>query len=239
MLRALTLAIADLADGRIIAILLRSLVVTVLIFVGVAVLLGWALDGVDPCRWWSGADTCPLDASASGLGALLLTAIALWLLFPAVALGVISAYMDQIIAAVEARHYPTALASARPLGIIGGAALGLRSSLRVIVYNLLALPFYIVLLVTGVGTVLLFVAVNGIAIGRDLGEMVAARHGDGASRGTWLRATRVERGLMGAIVAGVFLVPLVNLLAPVFGAAMATHLFHGASRQAADSGNER
>jgi CysZ protein len=227
MLRALTLAIGDLADGRIFAILLRSLVVTLLVFAGIAIALGWALHGVDPCGWWSGNDSCPLDASASGLGALLLTAIALWLLFPAIALGVISAYMDRIVAAVEARHYPAALERARPLGIAGGAWLGLRSSARVILYNLIALPFYIVLLVTGVGTVVLFVLVNGVAIGRDLGEMVAARHGDRASRRAWLRATRAERALMGGIVTAIFLVPFVNLLAPVFGAAMATHLYHG------------
>jgi uncharacterized protein involved in cysteine biosynthesis len=227
MLRALTLAIGDLADRRVLGVLLRSLVVTLLVFVGIALVLGWALHGVDPCGWWSDDDTCPLDTSASGLGALLLTVIALWLLFPAVALGVISAYMDRIVAAVEARHYPAALERARPLGLVGGAWLGLRSSLRVILYNLVALPFYILLLVTGVGTLLLFVLVNGIAIGRDLGEMVAARHGDRVTRLAWLRATRAERGLAGAIVTGLFLVPFVNLLAPVLGAAMMTHLYHG------------
>jgi uncharacterized protein involved in cysteine biosynthesis len=227
MIRAFLLAIGDLADGKILSILLRSLVVTLMIFAGIAILLGWALHGVDPCGWWSADDSCPLDASASGIGALLLTAIAVWLLFPAIAIGVISAYMDRIVAAVEARHYPAALERARPLGVAKGAWLGLRSSLRVILYNLVALPFYVLLLVTGIGTVLLFVAVNGVAIGRDLGEMVAARHGDRATQRAWLATSRGERALMGVIVAAVFLVPIVNLLAPIFGGAIATHLFHG------------
>jgi CysZ protein len=162
-----------------------------------------------------------------------LTAIALWFLFPAVAIGVVSAYMDRIVAVVEARHYPHALVSARPLGWARGALLGLQSSLRVLVYNLIALPFYIILLVTGVGTVLLFVIVNGIAFGRDLGEMVAVRHLSSEPKRRWLRGTRTERALVGAAVTGVFLVPFVNLLAPVLGAAMATHLFHGTERAAA------
>ena len=34
------------------------------------------------------------------------------------------------------------------------------------------------------------------------------------------------RALLGAASTALFLVPVVNLLAPVLGAAMATHLFH-------------
>lgn len=226
MMRAFFLALDDLGDRRILGILGRSLLVTLLIFAGIGIALAYALNGFDPCGLWSD-DTCPLGPSASGFGAFLLTACLLWFLFPAIGLGVISAYMDRIIAAVEARHYPQALASARPLGWARGALLGLRSSLRVLVYNLVALPFYILLLVTGIGPVLLFIAVNGVAFGRDLGEMVAVRHLDRPERQAWLGETRGDRALMGAIVTGVFLLPLINLLAPVLGAAMATHRLHG------------
>jgi CysZ protein len=226
MIRAFFLALDDLGDGRVLRILGRSLVATLLIFVALGFLLAWAMHGADPCSWWFEEDNCPLGSGESGFGAFLLTAVGLWFLFPAVAIGVISAYMDSIVAAVEARRYPKALASARSLGWARGALLGLRSSLRVLVYNLVALPFYILLLVTGVGTVVLFVAVNGIAFGRDLGEMVAARHLDRGATREWLRSTRTDRPVMGVIVTGVFLLPVVNLLAPVLGAAMATHLFH-------------
>jgi CysZ protein len=238
MIRAFPLALGDLSDPRILAILVRTLVLTLLIFAGIALLLGYALTGFDPCALLSDEESCPFGASAGGLGALILTAIALWFLFPAIAIGVVSAYMDRIVAVVEARHYPEALSTARPLGWARGALLGLQSSLRVLVYNLVALPFYIVLLVTGVGTVLLFVVVNGIAFGRDLGEMVAVRHISGEAKRRWLRATRSDRALVGAAVTGVFLVPFVNLLAPVLGAAMATHLFHGTERKAEGSGTE-
>jgi CysZ protein len=234
MIRALMLSFDDLGDRRVLAILGKSLLVTLLVFVVIGVALGFALNGFDPCAMWSD-DSCPLSPSASGFGAFLLTALGLWFLFPAIAIGVISAYMDRIVAAVEARHYPEALASARPLGWARGALLGLRSSLRVILYNLIALPFYILLLVTGIGPVILFVLVNGVAFGRDLGEMVAARHGDAASRRAWLAGSRGERAVMGAIVTGIFLLPIVNLLAPVLGAAMATHLFHGAGRRGAET----
>jgi uncharacterized protein involved in cysteine biosynthesis len=226
MIRAFLLALDDLGDRRVLGILGRSLLTTLLIFAVLGVALGWALHGADPCNWWSAEDSCPLGAGSSGVGAVLLTALGIWFLFPPIAIGVISAYMDRIVAVVEARRYPGALASARPLGWARGAVLGLKSSLRVLGYNLIALPLYIILLVTGVGTLLLFVAVNGIAFGRDLGEMVAARHLDGRATRDWLRGTRADRALMGAIVTGLFLLPVANLLAPVLGAAMATHLFH-------------
>jgi uncharacterized protein involved in cysteine biosynthesis len=225
MIQALTLAIGDLADARILRILLVSLLITLLIFVGVGVLAGFLLDGADPCGWLLD-ESCPLGASASGFGALLLTLLGIWFLFPAIAIGVISGFVDRIAEAVERRHYPEALANARPMGLAGGAWLGLRSSLRLIVYNLVALPFYILLIVTGIGPLILFVAVNGLAIGRDLGEMAAARHGGRAERVLWLDRTKGPRALMGIIVTGIFLVPFVNLLAPVLGAAMATHLYH-------------
>jgi uncharacterized protein involved in cysteine biosynthesis len=232
VIRITSLALGDLADPRILAILFRSLLVTLLIFAGMGLLLAWALDGADPCTWVGVTEPCEFGPSASGLGALLLTALAVWLLFPAVAIGVISAYSDRIVGAVEARHYPTTLANARPMGVIDGMLLGLKSSGRLILYNLIALPLYLLLLVTGVGTLIAFLLINGIAIGRDFGEMVAIRHGDRVARVAWLRSTRGDRALIGIIAAGIFLVPFVNLLAPVIGATMATHLYHRRQRAA-------
>jgi len=225
MLRVLPLALTDLAEPRLFSVLVRSLLVTLLIFVLLGLVAAWALNGSDPCGWFSG-ETCEIGLSASGLGAMLLTVLAIWLLFPSVALGVIAAYSDRIIAAVESIHYPEAAATARPMGLISGAALGLRSAARLLLYNLIAVPFYVMLLVTGVGTIILFVLVNGVAIGRDLGEMVALRHGDPASRRAWLRGTRQDRAAIGIVVTAVFMVPFVNLLAPILGATMATHLYH-------------
>lgn len=229
MMRALALALGDLGDRRMIAILVRSLLVTLLLFAGIGLLLGWLLRGADPCGA-VGLDACPLDAASGGVGALLLTGLALWLLFPPVALGVIATFTDEIVAVVEARHYPASLARARRLGWVGGALSGLRGSLRVLAYNLLALPLYVVLLVTGIGTVALFVVVNGVALGSDLGGMVAARHDDRPTRTAWMRSTRLPRGAIGVAVTAMFLVPVANLLAPIVGAAAMAHLYHRRGR---------
>jgi CysZ protein len=157
---------------------------------------------------------------------VLLVLLAGWFLFPAVAIAVITTFTDRIARAVEERHYPVATRNARPIGVVAGAAMGLRSAARIILFNLLALPFYVLLLVTGVGPFILFVIVNGIAFGRDLGDMAAARHGDRASRRSWLKATRGEQHLIGLLVSALFLVPFANLLAPIVGTAAAIHLFN-------------
>ena len=229
MFRSIALGFADLADTKIIGILLQALAITVLIFAGLAGLVVWLLSGTDPCSAL-GLGSCPLDAGSSSMTAALLVLLAGWFLFPAVAIVVTTTFTDRIARAVEERHYPIAARNARPIGVIVGAAMGLRSAVRIVLFNLLALPFYILLLVTGVGPFILFVIVNGFAFGRDLGEIAAARHGDRASRRSWLKATRGEQHFIGTLVSVLFLVPLANLLAPVVGTAAAIHLFNRSYR---------
>jgi len=228
MLRAFVLSVEQLVDPRILAVLLKSLLVTLGVFIVMAIGLNRLIADVDVCALtgeiWDG---CTLPGWAQWLATIGGTLFLFWLLFPAVAIGVVAGFADQIVAAVEARHYPEAAATARPLGLGGTLALGLGSSLRLLLFNLLALPFYILLLVTGIGPLILFLAVNALVLGRDLAMMVATRHLDGAARRQWLAQTRGQRLVIGGITAALFLIPIVNLVAPVLGASMATHLFHG------------
>ena len=80
------------------------------------------------------------------------------------------------------------------------------------------------MMVTGVGTALLFWLVNAVLLGRELQDMVWLRH----RRDALHRAPigRAERWVLGGIIAGLLAVPLVNLLAPLLGAAAAAHLIH-------------
>ena len=95
MLRALGLAITDLGDRRIIGLMLQGLAITLLIFALLAGLLYWLVAGADPCSAL-GMESCPLDAGTGGLGAVLITLLALWFLFPAVALVVITTFSDRV-----------------------------------------------------------------------------------------------------------------------------------------------
>lgn len=216
MIRAFLLSVAQLGDPRVLRVFVRSAAATLALFA----LLGGGI-------WWAGRATM---ASAGGewatLLALFVTALALWTGFRAVAIAVIGVFADEVVAAVEARHYPDALKSARPVRFGRAAAMGAGSVARLLAVNALMLPVYLALLLTGIGTAAAFLLVNAWLLGRDLGDMVAARHMGRSELRDWRRATRGRRFALGLADAALFVVPVVNIAAPVIGAAMATHLFH-------------
>ncbi|MGX7951146.1 EI24 domain-containing protein [Tsuneonella sp. HG249] len=217
VLSAFARALGQLGDARIIAVLLKSMAVTLAIFgaTGVALWRGIALLIERFAAGWG---------EAGGLIALLLGIVGAWLLFRVVALAVLQFFADDVVRAVEARHYPAEAVAARDLPFTEEARGALAGVLRAVLVNLIALPVALLLLVTGIGTTLLFWLVNAWLLGRELQDMVWLRHRPGADAAAPL--TALTRLALGGIVAAMLLVPFLNLLAPVLGAAAATHLVH-------------
>lgn len=218
MLKALALSFTQLGDRVILAVLARSLALTLALFALLGAGIWWGVDRLLAQQAFGG--------TLASAAALVLTALALWLLFRAVAIAVIGLFADSIVTAVERRYYPAALASARDVPLPRAVRMGLASAGRFVAVNLLLLPVYIVMLATGVGTAALFLAANAWLLGRDLGDMVAARHLSPAMMRAWRRDTAARRFFLGLIATGLFLVPLLNILAPIIGAAFATHFYH-------------
>jgi CysZ protein len=221
MIRAFLLSVAQLADPAVLRVLATSLGVTCALFAVLGAGAWWALDAL-LAAWASGVRG---GGTLAGVAAIMLAVLAGWLLFRAVAVLVLGLFGDAIVAAVERRHYPDARARAVPLA--RSLRMGLGPVARVVGVNLLLAPAYLALLATGVGTAALFFVVNAWLLGRDLGDMVAARHLPPATMRGWRRATAARRFVLGLAGTGLFVVPGVNILAPVLGAAMATHLYHG------------
>lgn len=233
MINALLLSIAQLTDPRVLKIMLRVIGISLVVFLGIGFGLYYALQ-------YGFSYYGPGDSSSNteilGSGAIaaftsfIITALAAWLLFRAIAITVLNVFADEIVDAVEAKHYPDRAVSAKPVSIWAGIKLGLASAGRLLGYNLLALPIYIVLAITGVGTAIAFLLVNGLLLGRDLEQMVIARHVDVKELKTDLgqqwHLRKLTRLLLGVGATLMFVVPFANLLAPVLGAAMATHLIH-------------
>ena len=224
MIRAFLLSLAQLGDRRILAVLVKSLALTALLFVIAGGLAWW---GTERALSWATGLHSTLLAGALTFVAL---ALALWFAFRAVAMLVVGIFADDIVEAVEAKHYPAARKTARPVGLVRSLRMGLGSAARFVAVNLILLPLYLALLATGIGTAALFFAVNAWLLGRDLGDMVAARHIAPSAMRDWHKATGGRRFLLGLAGTGLFVVPGLNLLAPVLGAAIATHLFHGAEK---------
>jgi CysZ protein len=211
-------ALGQLGDRRVLGVLAKSMGVTLAIVAALAVAL------------WQGTERLIAHYAAGygavgGLVGIVLAVIGGWLLFRIIALFVLQFFADEVVLAVEARDYPAAAASARKLGFAEEARNALGGLARAVVVNLIALPIALLLLVTGVGTALLFWAVNAWLLGRELQDMVWLRHRPTPDAAPPLGT--LTRFTLGGIVAGMLLVPFVNLLAPVLGAAAATHLVHG------------
>lgn len=214
-------ALGQLGDRRVMGVLLKSMGITLAIFFALAIAL------------WQGMQRL-IEHYAAGYGELgglvgiLLAIIGGWLLFRVVALGVLQFFADDVVLAVEARHYPQAAVTARKLSFAEDARNAWSGLVRAVLVNLAALPFALLLLVTGVGTALLFWAVNAWLLGRELQDMAWLRHRPAApSPGDAdPPLSALTRLALGGIVAAMLLVPFINLLAPVLGAAAATHLVH-------------
>ena len=222
MFGALALSFAQLGDRAVLGVLARSLALTLSVFVLLGIGVWWGVDAFLASWTWHG--------TLASAAAFLVTALASWLLFRAIAVAVVGLFADTIVAAVEAKHYADALVSARDVPFTQSVRMGLASAGRFVAVNLLLLPLYVLLLVTGIGTAALFLAANAWLLGRDLGDMIATRHLSIDELNAWRRATAARRFLLGLAVTALFLVPFVNILAPVLGAAMATHLFHRSRR---------
>jgi CysZ protein len=213
---AFLLALRDLPHPRVLRVLAQSLALTLLLLAvsGTAIFFAarWAL-----AHWnWLGA----AERDMAGVLVVLAIVAGSWLLFRAVAIVVVGLFADGIVADVEGRHYPGAAAAAVDVGWRQNIGLALSSLARLVGGNLLALPVYILLLVTGIGTPIFALFVNALLLGRDLEAMVLARHPGRP------RFDRPARWSMGLLSAASFVVPVANLLAPILSAAMAVHMLH-------------
>lgn len=156
---------------------------------------------------------------ALGLTALLVPL----LFFSALATFVMSFWLDDVADIVEQTHYPH-LGPARQMGwaeILAGSArfLGV-----MVLITALAAPFYLALLLFGLGIVLNY-AVNGYLLGREYYEAVAARRMEPDAMRLVFRNNLGRLWLCGAVINLLFQIPLLNLTAPVVSAAFMTHVF--------------
>jgi CysZ protein len=221
MFQAFTRSLAQLTDRAILTILLKVILLSLLLFAifGVAAYFGlvWLFA-------WLGWNDGGFAAAAAAAIIAILTGL---LLFRIVAIFVLNIFSDDIVDAVERRYYPDRAERAKPPGYALGIKMGLASVGRALGYNILAAPLYAVLLVTGIGAPVAFFSVNAILLGRDLQDMVAARHiTDFQNPDTSWALPKIERFFLGLIAALLLAIPFVNFLAPLLGAAMATHLVH-------------
>jgi uncharacterized protein involved in cysteine biosynthesis len=222
VLSALLKAAGQLGDRAILAVAAKSIGLTLLIFGVTGVGLYVGIERLLRSEWLGSILPWGFPATAALLLWLVTMIAAFWLLFRVVAIAVLQFFADAVVAAVEARHYPGLADRARPLPLRRELAHSAKGLARAVVWNFLALPVAALLGFTAIGPALVMLGVNAVLLGRELTDMAWLRHcgGDEAAN----PVPRAERTLLGMAIAGLMLVPLANLAAPLIGAAAGTHL---------------
>ena len=216
MIRAFELAIRQLGDPKLRAIIWQSLLLSLVLQIAIGVLAWWTLQSFATFKWtW-------LNETIRWLGGGAVMVLAL-MLFPASFGIVISVFLEKIADIVEAEHYPQ-LGPARGIPVWVGIRSGIVFLLTLVAMNLVLLPFYIVaLFIAGLGAVL-FYGANGWLTGREYYEQVALRRRDPAEVKAWRKANLGVLWLTGIVLVFLGTVPILNLIVPVLGVAAMVHL---------------
>ena len=229
MIKSFSLAATQLFHPSLRMYVLGGIVSAAVIFALLWTSVWWILSGFDLTElpfigWLVSFSGTLFDWIAGVLFVTTLVSVTL-LLYPGTVIVIISLFLDQVADAVETRHFPN-LPPARPQKISEFVIQGVRFATVMVVLNIAALPIYAVLFFLPPLNIAFFYLLNGYLIGREYFELVALRR---LAPETARRLRKNSRGsllISGAILTLLMTIPIVNLIAPVFGAAFMTHLFH-------------
>lgn len=220
ILGAFRQAAGQFGDPRFFRVAALGLALTLALLFGIfAVFLAMA---ADPDQIAYIGQITTLGDFFTGRALAFLLAASIFLMLPVVAVFA-GLFLPDVAAAVEARHYPLLppAPTPHPPGMINAAAnlIGLMLAL-----NLGALLF--ILPLTGPAFVLIFWALNGALLGRICFAFTARRHLPLDAAKAMARRNRGAIWGTGAVMAALASLPLVNLLAPLWGVAAFAHLYH-------------
>jgi CysZ protein len=162
----------------------------------------------------------------AGFAAGLVLAVLLAFLIGPVSAVIAGLFLDDVAEVVERQSYPDA-PQGRAMAILPGIVLSVKFFGVVILGNLLA---FALLLVPGINIAAFFL-VNGYLLGREYFEFAALRYRPESDA----KALRSRYGatvfFAGLAIAAFLAVPLLNLLTPLFAAALMVHLHQRVARK--------
>ena len=213
-------ALHSVFDPAFRGVVLKSLVLTVLLFAGLFWAAQYGLAHM-PALHWAWLNTV-LDWLAS---ALLLVAM-VFLGAPVAALFA-SLFLEEIAGEVEKNYYP-ADPPAAGASFWAGLTAGLRLAFWVILFEIVLMPLNILQPeFAWIDTLVL----NGWLLGREFFELAALRHMSPSAARALRRGHTFGVWSGGLLLAALSAIPFVNFFAPLFGAAMMVHLYKLYSHQ--------
>jgi len=206
----------QLSDPKTRSVVLKSILGSVFVFIGLYIGLHFALKltAFVAIGWLE----MVFDTVAQ-FGVMALT----WFLFPAVVTAVASLMLEDVVAAVEQRHYPDKHV-AQGQTIAEGILPALKFLGVTVGYNLLILPLFIVPPLWPF-IPFIYLSLNGYLLSREYFEVVAFRRisqGDAkAMHARW----KTPLFVAGVGFAFMLTVPFLNLITPVIATAAMVHMF--------------
>jgi CysZ protein len=214
MLTAGRLAISDLLSPAFRSVVLKSLGLTLLLllvlWLAVELLLAWAID-IKAHPW---LDT--LISVLTGIGLL----VGLAFLVAPVASLFAGLFSDQIARAIEAVHYPLD-PPGRDVPILDSLRETIAFTVVVIVVNLIALAL---LLVPGINAIA-FLLGNAYLLGRQFFVSVVRRYLSAEETRKTGRSHHIKIFLAGLVIAVLAVIPILNLLTPLFATSFMLHFY--------------
>ncbi len=212
MISAAISALEDVMSQKFRGVLWKSVGLTILLFIGILFALEASLSMLTMIPWpWLST----VLAIATGLGVF---AAMFFLIAPVTAIFA-GLFLDEIAEVVELRDYPED-PPGQPLSTATSGIIALQFGLLVLLVNLLLLPT----LFFGIGAILMIIA-NAYFLGREYFSMIAMRHLP-VRQANALRKENMGRIFAaGLIPAGLVLVPVVNVLVPLFSTSYFVHIF--------------
>jgi len=200
-------------------VLIRSVILAIVLLVALGVVFEAIIASFLDTRLHPWIDAT--IALIAGLGLL----FAIFYLVPVVSTMVAGFFLDDVASRVEATSYPedppgrtypvwrTLIQSLRTLGLA-------------LVLNIAALAL---LMVPGVN-VAIFVIINAYLLSREYFELAAMRYSTPAEARAFRKQHKVLVFISGLLIAPILLVPILNLIVPIYGTAFMVHLYHHITR---------
>lgn len=216
-------ALGQIGDARFRRVMLLGVILALALLAGVYAGFLALIESLAP-----GSVEIPFVGPIGGVDTLLgwgsfflMLGLSVFLMVP-VASAFTGLFLEDIVDAVEDRHYP-GLPEVQPMRLADTAIDSLNFSGLLIVVNVLALALYAF---AGPFIPVVFWAVNGWFLGREYFTLVAMRRLGREGAKAMRAQNRGRIWLAGILMAAPLSVPLVNLVIPVLGVATFTHLFH-------------
>ncbi|MEL6922103.1 MAG: sulfate transporter family protein, partial [Pseudomonadota bacterium] len=229
-------ALGELFDPALRGVLWKSIGLTLLGLIAIWFALRALFDAVVVpfvSGWFAGSGLPYVADWSSGIGiaaligASLAMAVLLTFLIGPVSAAIAGIFLDDVAEHVERQDYPyDQPGKALPLG--KSVVMSVKFFGIIILGNLFAL---VLLLIPGINLIAFFV-VNGYLLGREYFQFAALRFHDERTVQALFSQHSGTVILGGFLIAGMLAIPIVNLLTPLFGAALMVHLHKSIAQKA-------